>query len=341
MTATHAKLAAMKLTPPRFARSLPVLAGLLLAQACSQVDAPRDADVIVAGAGIAGLSAALEAADTGARVLVIDTNSVGGGHAVKAGGFALVDTALQREKGIEDSPDLAYRDLVRWGENPDPYWSRHYAEHSAAEVYDWLTGLGVEFRMVLPTPDATVPRFHFTRGTAVNAVVPMLRKALLHPGIRFVWNTRVTALAKARGQIIGVYTVNERNGVKQEWRAPATVLATGGFQSNLSMVRMNWPDDKALPAQIFAGAGRYATGDGYALAEWAGAEMRNMDRQVTFYTGVPDPRAPAGGKALYVENPASIWLDGNGRRFMDESADDKTVAADGGSARSDNILDDL
>jgi succinate dehydrogenase/fumarate reductase flavoprotein subunit len=51
---------------------------------------------------------------------------------------------------------------------------------------------------------------------------------------------------------------------------------------------------------------------------------------VTFYSGVPDPRSPAGGKALYIENPASIWLNANGRRFMNEAADDKTVAATAG-----------
>jgi len=294
---------------------------------CSSIEQPRDTDVIVVGAGIAGLSAALEASDNGARVLVFDANSVGGGHAVKAGGFALVDTALQRDKGIQDSPNLAYRDLFRWGEDPDPYWTRFYVENSAAEVYDWLTEIGVQFKLVLNTPESSVARFHFTRGTAINAVVPLLRKALLDPDIQFVWNTRVTALVKVQDRIAGVYTTNERNGVKQEWRAPTTVLATGGFQNNLNMVREYWPDDQKVPKQIFSGAGRFATGDGHRMAEWAGADMRNMERQVTFYGGVPNPRAPASGKALYSENPAAIWLAANGRRFTNEAADEKITGA--------------
>ena len=94
-------------------------------------DPATDADVIVVGAGIAGLAAALEAESHGARVLVIEANSMAGGHAVKAGGFALVDTPLQRAKGYRDSPDIAYRDLMAWGEDADPWWVRYYADNCA------------------------------------------------------------------------------------------------------------------------------------------------------------------------------------------------------------------
>ena len=164
-------------------------AGLL--GSCTQTPVTRDADVIVVGAGIAGLSAALEAADNGARVLLLEVNSVGGGHAVKAGGFALVDTALQRSRGIQDSPQLAVADWIAYGVDPDPLWTNRYAEASSEKVYDWLTEHGVEFRMLLPTPQDSVPRFHFTRGAAVNAVVPLLRSMLYDPNITFRWNTRV------------------------------------------------------------------------------------------------------------------------------------------------------
>jgi len=293
---------------------------------CTPVTPVKDADVIVVGAGIAGLAAALEASAAGSRVLVIEANSVGGGHAVKAGGFALVDTALQRAKGIKDSPDLALQDLYRWGEDPDPHWARKYVDESAPEVYDWLTNLGVQFSTVLDTPEDSVPRFHFTRGTAVNVIVPMLRKALQDPNIRFVWNTRVTEFVKINGSIKGVLSVNERTGFKAEWRAPTTILTTGGFQSNLEMVRQNWPAGQTIPKPLYLGAGYFATGDGYRLAEFAGAKLRNMDRQEIFYSGVPDPRAADGQRALYAENPAAVWLGANGRRFINEKADNRTLA---------------
>jgi flavocytochrome c len=294
---------------------------------CTSTPPQQVADVIVVGAGIAGLSAALEASAAGARVVVIEANSVGGGHAVKAGGLAMVDTPLQRARGIQDSADLAVRDLYRWGKDPDPYWSRYYAEHSADDVYNWLTQMDVQFKVILHAPETSVPRFHFTRGTAVNVVVPMLRKALNDPNIQFAWNTRVTAMAKARGKIVGVFTRNERDGTKNQWHATSTILTTGGFQNNLDMVRANWPADRAQPARLYTGAGQFATGDGYRLAEWAGADMQNLDRQVTFFGGVPDPADPSGNSALYVENPAAIWLAADGRRFINEAADSKAVAA--------------
>jgi flavocytochrome c len=305
--------------------TLVLLLGALVS--CAYTPGGQDADVIVVGAGIAGLSAALEASATGARVLVIEKNSVGGGHAVKAGGFALVDTALQREKGIQDSPDLAYRDLFRWGKDPDPYWTRYYVEHSGPDVYDWLTDMGVKFRIILDTPESSVPRFHFTSGTAVNVIIPMLRKALLDPNIDFMWNTQVSELARSRGRITGVFTTSERDGGKKRLSAAATILATGGFQNDLEMVRENWPEDKAAPERLYKGAGTFATGDGYRFASWAGADMRNMDRQVTFFSGVPDPRDPTGNRGLYAENPSAIWLTSNGRRFVNESANSKKVAA--------------
>jgi len=300
---------------------------LIALSSCTQFPSEPDADVLVIGAGIAGLSAALEASANGARVIVIEANSVGGGHAVKAGGISMVNTTLQQTEGIEDSPNLALRDYFRWGEDPDPYWTRRYAEKSGSDVYDWLTSMGVVFRLVMPTPSDSVPRFHFTRGSAANVVVPMLRKALLDPNINFVWNTRVTALARVKGNIVGVYTRNERDGSKRQWRAASTVLATGGFQNNLNLVREHWPEDQPTPQRLFQGAGNYATGDGYRLASWAGADMLRLDRQVTFYGGIPDPADPARQRALYATNPAAIWVGANGRRFIDESSNDKIVEA--------------
>jgi len=77
---------------------------------------PRpDADIVVIGAGIAGLSAALEASTHGASVIVVDTSSVFGGHAVMSGGLlSMVDTPMQRAQGIHDSPALATQDFIRW-----------------------------------------------------------------------------------------------------------------------------------------------------------------------------------------------------------------------------------
>lgn len=297
----------------------------MLAAGCTPTPAERQADVIVVGAGIAGLSAALEAAAAGARVLVIEANSVGGGHAVKAGGFALVDTELQRSKGIADTPQLAFDDWRKRGVDPDPYWTDRYARESAAEVYDWLTARGVEFKMILPTREDSVPRFHFTRGTAVNAVVPLLTAALNNPAISFVWNARVTGLARSRGRINGVAATRLRDGAKARYRANAVILSTGGFESNLDLVREHWPAAAPVPPRLLAGAGKFATGDGIAMARWAGARFEQLDRHVIFDNGVPNPRDPTGQTGLNARNPAAIWVNAAGRRFVNEEAPETEV----------------
>ncbi|MDG1461953.1 MAG: FAD-dependent oxidoreductase, partial [Gammaproteobacteria bacterium] len=177
---------------------------------CGKKPVASEADVIVVGAGIAGLSAAIEAADNGAQVIVLDANSVGGGHAVKAGGLAMIDTQLQRSKGIKDSPKQAIADILAWGEDANQEWVERYAQDSSSEVYDWLVKLGVEFMLVLPTPESHVARFHFTKGTAVHVVLPMLHEALGRSNIVFLWQTGADALLSHEGRIIGVQVKNLR-----------------------------------------------------------------------------------------------------------------------------------
>ena len=102
--------------------------------------------VVVVGAGLSGLSAALELADGGARVVVVDMSSVYGGHAVMSqGGVSVVATPVQQAAGEKDSPDLAYKDFIDWGEGANREWVRYYVDHSREQIYDWLIELGVQF----------------------------------------------------------------------------------------------------------------------------------------------------------------------------------------------------
>src|SRR5450631_3415892 len=100
-------------------------------------------DVMIVGAGIAGLTTALEAARGGARVAVVDIASVFGGHAiVSEGGLSLVGTPLQAALGSKDSPELAYQDFLKWGEDANAAWVRIYVDRSRRDIYDWMTDLG-------------------------------------------------------------------------------------------------------------------------------------------------------------------------------------------------------
>ena len=282
-----------------------------------------DADVIVIGSGIAGLSAALEAGAAGQRVLVIDANSVGGGHAVKAGGFALVGTPLQAQKGYRDNPEIAARDLLAWGEDADPDWVNRYVTASRTEVHDWLVGFGVRWSFILATPEHSVPRFHFASGSALNVVVPLMRAAFSRTNITFRWNTEAVSLIRSNGTVHGVQVRNLRTGTTSDLTAPAIIIATGGWQNDLGFVRSEWRNDVPPPQRLYAGAGQFATGSGIRLGTAIGAATTRMDHQVTFTNGLPDPRDPAGQRALLSQNPSAIWVNSSGNRFISETAPGK------------------
>lgn len=305
---------------------IPLVAGFLaciVLGSCTRPEPKPDADVIVIGAGIAGLSAALEASAAGRTVLLIDANSVGGGHAVKAGGFALVGTPLQERKGYRDSPEIAARDLLAWGEDADAEWVRRYVTASRTDVHDWLAGFGVRWGFILDTPEHSVPRFHFANGAALNVVVPMMRAAFADPNLGFHWNTEAVSLISSNGAVRGVRVRELRTGLPRDLDAPAVIIATGGWQNDLAFVRREWRNDLPAPSQLYSGAGHFATGTGIRLAQAVGAATTRMDRQVTFTTGIPDPRDPGGTRALLAQNPAAIWVDSKGQRFINEAGPSK------------------
>lgn len=201
------------------------------------------ADLVIVGTGISGLAAALDAGRAGADVTVIDMWSVFGGHAVMSGGLVcLVDTPFQRTNNVFDSPDLAIRDFLTHGEDANPDWVRLYARDSKREVHDWLDALGVGWSQLFPLmPGNSVQRQHWAKGRGIGLISPIYRECLRWTNIHFIWNTKVTSLLIENGQVRGVRGVGLREGLTNDFRASAVVLATGGFESNLELVRQHWP----------------------------------------------------------------------------------------------------
>lgn len=285
----------------------------------SEETAERDADVVVVGAGISGLSAALEAARGGASVLVVDMWSIFGGHAVMShGGLCIVGTPVQEAQGVGDTPELAEQDFLTWGEDADAGWVRYYTQNSREQIYDWVTEMGVTFSGVLRIPGNSVARFHEPVGRGLGLVSPIYRQAVLHPNIRFEWNFRVDGLLTEGGRVAGVEGAFMRSGERKQFRGELVVLATGGFQSNLDVVREFWPAAVRFPEKMLAGSGVNSVGSGLTIAEGAGAALRNLDHQWNYATGLPDPRYPGGYRGLNASNTASIWVNAAGRRFVNE-----------------------
>jgi len=304
--------------PRMYLRSFLALV-LVLVAIEAQAKQAREADVIVVGAGIAGLSVALEAARGGASVLVVDLWSIFGGHAVLShGGLAIVGTPVQEAQGVVDTPEIAARDFLEWGEDASEPWVRYYAANSREQIYDWLTTMGVQFSGALRIPGNSVARFHEPVGRGLGLVSPIYRRAVLHPNIRFLWNFKVDGLAVEEGRVSGVEGVHQRSSERETLASDFVVLATGGFQSNLDMVRSFWPKGVPFPERLLAGSGLNSLGFGHVVAEKSGAVLDRMDHQWNYATGLPDPRYPDGKRGLNASNDAAIWVNAAGKRFVNE-----------------------
>lgn len=310
---------------------LSVCAALLLPvpsvwAATPAASAPQE--VVVVGAGVAGLSAAIEAADRGAHVTIIDMASVFGGHAVMSSGdVTIAGTPFQKQLGIVDSPERLLEDLNTWGEDPNPFWARRYAENAVHEVYDWLTAMGVSFDLKakrLPQGNS-VPRLLATVGRGMGFVTPLFHRVLRHRSIGFLWNTRVTGLMLQQKKVVGVKTFGERTKKSSEVHSSAVILATGGFQSNLDLVRKSWPKETPFPQNMLVGSGINSQGTGLALAQSAQGAVTGLDRQWNYASGIPDPSHPEGSRGVSVRLWDAVWVNERGERFVNEHASQKDL----------------
>jgi len=289
--------------------------------------AAADPDLIVVGAGIAGLSAALEGARAGLRVTVIEQNSVPGGHAViSSGGLSLIGTPLQERMKIADSPEIAYRDFLKWGEDANEPWVRYYVNNSRREIYDWMEALGVEFVFAsMNGAGNSVARFHVPRDQGLGLVIPLYREILRQGGVTFRMNTRVTALRMANGRVAAVETEDLRTGAKADLSGGAVLLATGGFAARLDLVLSSWPRQMRKPERVVAGGGYFAFGGGMELARQAGGVSTNLDHQWNYATGLPDPFDPEGKRGHFAQAPGAIWVNAQGKRFVREQHEPKAT----------------
>jgi predicted oxidoreductase len=173
----------------------------------------------------------------------------------------------------------------------------------------------VEFESALQSPGNAVPREHQPIGRGIGLVTPVFRACQEQPTVRFVWNTKIEQLLQHEGRVTGVVGRNVRTQEETRWEADAVILATGGFQNNLDMVREFWPAEFKFPEKIFIGSGRHSVGYGHKLAQEAGGELVRMDHQWNYFCGIPDPRYPGSNRGLNAANMHGILVNPDGKRF--------------------------
>ncbi len=285
----------------------------------------QDADVLIIGAGLAGLSAAIDAASGGARVLVIDMNSVFGGHGIQSGGVAFVGTPMQEALGFQDTPEQAYQDWMDWAIDGHPEWTRFYAENSREMLYDWVTRLGVRFDRIVPSHGNSIPRFHMTYRRGLNLTRPLYLEALRYSNITFRWNANADHLLRDGNRVIGAQGIDWRAGERFELRAAKVIVATGGFQSNIDMVKANWPSELPAPGDVYSMSGQNSRGSGHRMAAEAGAALVNLDRQYNGYSVLPNVLGLDTDRGFVGGNGRAIWVNDQGRRFVTERGIDRYV----------------
>ncbi|GAA2478406.1 FAD-binding dehydrogenase [Actinocorallia cavernae] len=315
-----------------------------------------DADVIVVGAGLAGLVAAHELTSRGRRVALVDQENAAnlGGQAYWSfGGLFLVDSPEQRRIGIKDSFELAWSDWrgsARFDriEDEDSWavrWARAYVEFAAGEKRSWLQGHGID---LLPTVGwaergdlradghgNSVPRFHIAWGTGTGVVEPFVRyarRAARDGLLTFHHRHQVDDLViedgtarGVRGTVLapddaprGVASGRERVG-DFELTAQAVVVTTGGIGANHDIVRRYWPERLGTPpAEMVTGVPAHVDGRMLDISAAAGVRLVNRDRMWHYTEGLQnwDPVWPGHGIRI-LPGPSSIWLDALGRRLPD------------------------
>jgi len=305
-----------------------------------------DADVIVVGAGLAGLVAACELVDRGRRVLIVDQENeanIGGQAYWSFGGLFFVDSPEQRRLGIHDSHELALQDWLGTAgfDRPEDHWPRQwahaYVDFAAGEKRSWLRDRGLRTFPLVGWAERggydarghgnSVPRFHITWGTG-PALVDIFARRLT--GVRFAHRHRVDELIVEDGTVAGVRGAvlepsTAARGVASsrdiqgefEFRAQAVVVASGGIGGNHDLVRKYWPARMGrVPEQLLSGVPAHVDGRMLEISAAAGGSVINSDRMWHYTEGITnyDPIWPRHGIRI-LPGPSSLWLDAAGKRL--------------------------
>jgi hypothetical protein len=307
------------------------------------------ADVIIVGAGLAGLVAACELVDRGKRVLIVDQENganLGGQAFWSFGGLFFVDSPEQRRLGVHDSHELALQDWLGTAafDRQEDYWPRQwahaYVDFAAGEKRSWLRARGLKIFPLVGWAERggygaqghgnSVPRFHITWGTGPAIVEIFARRLVDHPKVRFAHRHQVDELIVDGAAVTGVRgTVLEpsseargvqssRNGIGEfEFRAQAVIVTSGGIGGDHDMVRANWPTRMGrAPERMLTGVPAHVDGRMIAITEKTGARVINRDRMWHYTEGITnyDPIWPMHGIRI-IPGPSSLWLDATGKRL--------------------------
>lgn len=311
-----------------------------------------EADVIVVGAGLAGLVATAELTEAGKRVILVDQEpeqSLGGQAFWSFGGLFLVNSPEQRRLGIRDSRELAMQDWLGSAgfDREEDHWPRQWAEayidFASGEMRSWIQAQGIKLFPIVGWAERggalatghgnSVPRFHITWGTGPALVEPFvqrLREAEANGLVALRCRHRVNALTKSGGRIDGVAGETlaasevERGAPSSRevtgefaFKAQAVIVTSGGIGGDHELVRRNWPAALGTPPSfMLSGVPDYVDGRMLGITEEAGGRIINRDRMWHYTEGIQnyEPIWSRHGIRI-IPGPSSLWFDATGKRL--------------------------
>ncbi len=273
-------------------------------------------DVVVIGAGGAGLTAAITAAESGAKVVVLEkTSQVGGNTLVSGGGINIPGTDLQEKNGIEDSVELYKEDTLKGGDNLANPELVDTMANNALDAYHWLVDdVHMEFIQdrVQQFGGHSVPRAAIPVGNSGYEMMSKLENLAVNKGIDIFKNTSAKSLMTDGSAVSGVIVENAGNEITIH-ASKSVILASGGFGSNVEMREEYNPEYGSQYKTTCISA---SSGDGIVMAQAVGANLVDMSQIQVYPTCNPQT-----GIISYVANSrfdGAVLVNQEGKRFVND-----------------------
>lgn len=270
-------------------------------------------DIIIVGAGGAGMSAALEAKEKGMNPVIFEKMPIAGGNTMKASsGMNASETKFQKEEGIKDSNDAFYKETLAGGHGTNnKAMLRYFVDHSASAI-DWLDSMDITLNNITITGGMNEKRTHRPKdGSAVGKyLVDGLLKNVQEKEIPVFVNADVKEITEKGGKITGVKVLF--NGKQEKTvKSNAVVVTTGGYGANMKLIAKERPELKDYVTTNQEGS----TGDGIKMIEKLGGTTVDMD-QIQVHPTVQQEKSYLIGEA--VRGEGAILVNQKGARFGNE-----------------------
>ena len=279
-------------------------------------DIPSEADVVVIGSGIAGMAAAIEAAEAGKNVVVLEKLGEFGGNSIISGaGYCAPGNWSQLQQGVEDSPELMAQDMLAGGDNlGDPELVKVCCE-GALPGLEWLV---FHNKVSWKDRNAFEGGHSVARETSPNgrgdAVMCPLFDTAGTAGVTMCSNADVKSLLVENSTVCGVHVLDTLSNEEQDIRTKSVIIATGGYGAN---VKMRMECDPSLDEKYGCTNCIGAMGDGIVMAQAVGAGTKGME-----YIQVHPTCSTTTGEMLSTGNLRgnghAIIVNKEGKRFVEE-----------------------